>query len=127
MYVMKAFAAGSLMHQVFPHSDIRDVARTHIKAATAPEASGRYIVASGPHIPTDHELWTCLKQAYPAMELGSEPEVAEPHWFRTSSKRAEELLGHALTPLCKSWADAVGTIIHKGYAVNAGMKKKSEL
>ncbi len=128
MYIMKAFAAGSLVHQVFPHGDIRDVALAHIMAAMIPEASGRYIV-SGPHIPTDHEMWTCLKQAYPSMELGSEPNVAEPHWMRTSSKRTEELIGRALTPLCKSWVDAIGTIIQKGYAVNAGLKEnlKSEL
>jgi nucleoside-diphosphate-sugar epimerase len=127
MYIMKAMAAGTLINPGFPHGDTRDVALAHIKAATIPEASGRYLVTT-PHIPTDHELWTCLKQAYPAMELGSEPEVAEPHWFRASSKRTEELFGHALTPLCKSWVDAVGTIIQKGYAVNEGLKDlKSEL
>lgn len=123
MAIMMGMAGGTLVHQVFPGCDLRDLAVAHIKAAIVPEAKGRYLVTNA-HIPTDLEIWKCLKEAYPSMELGDEPKPTEPHWMRASSERTEkELLGRPLTPLCKTWADAVGAMIKGGHAVNTGVLK----
>lgn len=51
--------------------DVRDVAEAHIRALTAPEAGGRYIVDSGSFLMTD--VSKLLKQKFPAQPVPTFP------------------------------------------------------
>ncbi len=99
---------------VFTWVDVRDVARAHVQAMTAPQAGGkRFYVIAG--FFSNKRIADIVRASYP--ELASELPPADSvddmpdELFRFDNTRSRELLGLHYTSLEKSVCDTVDSIL----------------
>ena len=96
-------------------SDVRDVARAHILAATRDNADKRFIVSNITTSVNGREVSRILAQGLPSLSLveGKESEVKRNNLDNT---RAEKELGLVYTPIEKTLVDMAQSLIDLGLA-----------
>jgi len=105
------FKATGAKPSCFGCVDVRDVAEAHVRAATTPEAKGRYMVTSESGI-SQFELAQMLKrngfEKYPLPDFEESPVTHVPLF---DTKKVRQELGLEFTPIEKSVTDMAQALI----------------